>query len=271
MAKIDYVNDPAYTKRQYENADNLNVRIRLHEQFSTNKHGLQPWLFDQLAIAPGMRVLELGCGPGNLWLENLERVPEDVEIVLSDFSEGMLGKAQEALKEIAPCFSFEVIDAQEIPYANDSFDMVLANHMLYHVPDRPKAFAEIRRVLKPGGRFYASAGGKAHMQELHVLMGRFDTSLLSWGKSAAAAFCLENGAEQLSAFFDQVTMRRYEDDLFVTDADMLLAYILSGRLTLDDDQQAELAAFVRHEVAASPQGFFITKDSGVFEATNTFA
>ena len=269
--KEEYVDNPEYLKNQYANVDNLNVRIRLHEAFSTNKLGLQPWLFAQMAIAPGMRVLELGCGPGNLWLENLERVPEDVEIVLSDFSEGMLGQAQAALAKAGPHFVFKGIDAQEIPFPDDAFDVVIANHMLYHVPDRPKAFTEIRRVLKPGGRFYASTIGKTHMQELHDLMGRFDTSLFSWGKSAAAAFCLENGAEQLSAFFDQVTMRRYEDDLFVTDADMLLAYILSGRLNLDEDQQAELAAFVRHEVAASPQGFFITKDSGVFEAYNTSA
>jgi hypothetical protein len=106
------------------------------------------------------------------------------------------------------------------------------------------------------------------MQELHTLMGRFDTSLLSWGKSAAAAFCLENGAEQIGEFFDQVTMHRYEDSLRVTDADMLLAYILSGRLTLDAYQQAELEAFVRQAVAANPKGFFITKDSGIFEAYN---
>ena len=269
--KEEYVDNPEYLKNQYANADNLNVRIRLHEAFSTNKEGLQPWLFSQMTIAPGMRVLELGCGPGNLWLENLDRIPQGVEIVLSDFSGGMLGQAQEALKEIAPCFSFEVIDAQEIPFPDNAFDVVIANHMLYHVPARPKAFTEIRRVLKPGGRFYASTIGKTHMQELHILMGCFDTSLFSWGKSAAAAFCLENGLEQLLPYFDQVIMRRYDDNLRVTDADMLLTYILSGRLTLDDDQQAELAAFVRHEVAASPQGFFITKDSGVFEATNTSA
>ena len=266
MTKEQYVDNQDYLKEQYANADNLNVRIRLHELFSTNKQGLQPWLFEQMAIAPGMRVLELGCGTGNLWLENLERVPEDVEIVLSDFSEGMLGQAQAALAKAGPHFVFKVIDAQEIPFPDDAFDVVIANHMLYHVPNRRKAFSEIRRVLKPRGRFYASTIGEAHMQELHELMGRFDASLFSWGKSASAAFCLENGLEQLIPYFDQVSMRRYNDDLLVTDAEMLLAYILSGRLTLDEDQQAELAAFVRHEVAASPQGFFITKDSGVFEA-----
>jgi len=266
MAKIDYVNDPEYIKKQYANADNLNARIRLHEEFSTNKQGLQPWLFEQMSIAPGMRVLELGCGPGNLWRENLARIPQDVEIVLSDFSEGMLAQAQAALAKTVPHFEFKVVDAQEIPFDDDSFDVVIANHMLYHVPDRPKAFAEVRRVLKPAGRFYASTLGMNAMKELHELMGRFDDNLFSWGKSAAAAFCLENGMEQLNPYFDQVSMRRYDDDLLVTDAEMLLAYILSGRLTMDEAERARLEAFVRQQVAASPQGFFITKESGVFEA-----
>lgn len=264
--KEEYVDNPEYLKSQYANADNLNVRIRLHEQFSTNKKGLQPWLFEYIAIGPGMHVLELGCGPGNLWLENLERIPKDVTIVLSDFSEGMLDQAKAALTKAGPHFVFKVIDAQDIPFGDDEFDVVIANHMLYHVPDRRKAFAEIRRVLKPTGRFYTSTIGETHMRELHELMGRFDESLFSWGKSAAAAFCLENGLEQLIPYFDQVTMRRYDDNLLVTDAEMLLAYMLSGRLTLDADQQAELAAFVRQAVAASPEGFFITKESGLFEA-----
>jgi SAM-dependent methyltransferase len=146
---------------------------------------------------------------------------------------------------------------------------VIANHMLYHVPDRPKALAEIRRVLKPAGRFYASTIGKAHMHEMHELMGRFDAQLSTWGQSAAEAFCLENGAGQIQAFFAQVTLHRYEDSLRVTDAEMLLAYILSGRLSIDETQQQALAAFVRQEVAASPGGFFISKDSGVFEASGT--
>jgi ubiquinone/menaquinone biosynthesis C-methylase UbiE len=269
MAKEHFVDNQEYLKSQYANADNLNVRIRLHEAFSTNKEGLQPWLYSQIVIASGMRVLELGCGPGNLWLENLDRVPENVEIVLSDFSEGMLTKAQAVLAKAGPHFDFKVIDAQKIPFEDNSFDVVIANHMLYHVPDRPQVFAEIRRVVKPEGRFYASTIGKTHMQELHGLMGRFDGSLFSWGKSAAAAFCMENGAEQLAPFFEQVSMRRYDDDLRVTDADMLLAYILSGRLSMDEAQQKKLADFVRQEVAASPSGFFITKDSGVFEAYNT--
>ncbi len=55
---------------------------------------------------------------------------------------------------------FKEIDAQSIPFEDETFDAVIANHMLYHVPDRPKAIAEIKRVLKPGGRLIATTIGK---------------------------------------------------------------------------------------------------------------
>ena len=79
-----------YLACQYRNASNLNARIDLHQRFSTNKYGWQRWIFDQLDLPLQCRILELGCGPGNLWLENLDRIPESWDIVLSDFSAGML-------------------------------------------------------------------------------------------------------------------------------------------------------------------------------------
>ena len=86
--------------------------------------------------------------------------------MLSDFSEGMLEQARQNLKSSLSLFQFNVIDAQSIPFDNASFDIVIANHMLYHVPNRSKAFSEIKRVLKPSGRFYSSTGGCTHLKEL---------------------------------------------------------------------------------------------------------
>jgi ubiquinone/menaquinone biosynthesis C-methylase UbiE len=65
---------------------------------------------------------------------------------------------------------FDVIDAQAIPYAGASFDAVVANHMLYHVQDRPRAFSEIRRALKPGGQLFVATNGQDHMAELWAMV-----------------------------------------------------------------------------------------------------
>ncbi|MDQ6661804.1 MAG: class I SAM-dependent methyltransferase [Chloroflexota bacterium] len=79
---------------QYNNADKLNARISLHQRFSTNPYDWHRWVFDQFQIPPQARILEIGCGPGTLWLKNQDRISKDWNITLSDLSEGMLQEAQ---------------------------------------------------------------------------------------------------------------------------------------------------------------------------------
>src|ERR1051325_7418990 len=158
---------------QYQDASNLNARIALHAQFSLNSYGWHRWVMDQFDLPPESRLLELGCGPGTLWLKNRDRIPAEWEIMLSDFSAGMIAEARRNLAEVKPATHFHVFDAQFIPLPDASLDAVIANHMLYHVPDRRKAFAEIPRALKPEGRLYAATSGEEHLRELDALQGRF--------------------------------------------------------------------------------------------------
>src|SRR5215813_4142571 len=152
----DQTNQSYLLQDQYRDATNLNTRIQFHARFSTNKRGWNHWVFDQFKIAPGSRILELGCGSGKLWLSNLNQIGDDWHIILSDFSEGMLQEARQNLGQSQERFMFQRIDAQVLPFENASLDIVIANHMLYHVSDRSKALSEIRRVLKSDVRFYAS-------------------------------------------------------------------------------------------------------------------
>src|SRR5690348_5746292 len=154
---------------QYKNSEKFNARVMLHARFSINKYGWHRWIFDHFKLSQGARVLELGTGPGYLWQSNRDRIPEDLQITASDFSPGMVEEAKHNLAW-GKVFDFQVIDAQSIPYEDAFFDAVIANHMLYHVPDRPKALGETRRVLKPGGRFYASTVGEHHMAEIEDLI-----------------------------------------------------------------------------------------------------
>ncbi len=246
--------------KQYRNSSNLQARIDLHARFSTNTYGWFRWIFDHLQLPSQAYVLELGCGPGLLWRENLGRIPAGWDITLSDFSPGMLQQARDNLHDAGRPFTFTVVDAQDIPFADDSFDAVIANHMLYHVPDRPRAFAEIRRVLRPNGRLYAATNGEAHLQELEVLLAkdRFDFS--------HAPFDLENGHAQLAPWFPSIALHRYDDALVVPEAEPLIAYLLSMRAAsdLDDAERTSIAKRVERELAA--QGVIrITKDSGIFE------
>jgi len=253
---------------QYKDSSNLRARIQIHKLFSTNKYSFHHWVFDHFDIPRPARILEAGCGPGYLWTQNRDRIPEDWDITLSDFSAGMLQEAQSNLSNSQEHFSFQVFDIQFIPFGNEHFDTVIANHMLYHVPDRAKALTEIRRVLKPGGRFYAVTNGEKHMQELYQLLKKFNPALPDpRGDLYSLQFGLENGGDQISPWFKTVTLYRYEDGLVVTEVGPLVAYVLStsaGKAAIGD-KIPEFTQFLEDELAAHGT-IHITKDTGMFEA-----
>lgn len=263
-------NDPAVVKTQYGTSANLDARIRLHAGFSTNHYGWLPWVFDQLlTLPPTATILEIGCGTGQLWAANRARIPAGWTLILSDQSPGMLDAAAAALKPLTRPLRFEQIDAQQIPYADGYFDAVIANHMLYHVPDLPKALSEIRRVLKPGGRLFAATNGKAHMVALGELAGRFDPQLNVKHFLAIDNFQLENGGDKLAQFFAQVECQLYEDALVVDQPTPLVDYILSmAPHPQFAEQRGALHDFIVQALAAAGGAIRIEKATGLFVATN---
>jgi SAM-dependent methyltransferase len=167
-------------------------------------------------------------------------------------------------------FTIAVADAQSLPYPDAAFDAVIANHMLYHVPSMYQALHEIRRVLKPGGRFYASTFGRHDLQELMELIQSCRADPLPTGDvdwQHPAQFVLENGEEVLSPYFADVTRFDYEDALEVTEATPLVAYALSGSRGsyLSQEERARLAEMIEQEL--DRQGsIHVSKYAGLFEA-----
>lgn len=266
------MNDQNYLLNdQYKTPANLNARAQLHIRFSTNRYGWMRWLFDELMdLPPDARVLELGCGMGGLWDENRERIPAGWQITLSDFSPGMLETAQNTLKDAPHAFTFERIDAQSIPSGDGTFDAVIANHMLYHVPDIPKALGEIRRVLKPGGRLFAATNGASHLRELDELAARFwqEQGQPFTSVNVQNTFKLDDGYKQLAPFFKEVWVKRYEDALMVTEVEPLVAYTLSMTASRRPDIESYIPAlrdFYRREMDYTG-AIRISKDPGLFIA-----
>ena len=257
--------DPDYLKHdQYKDAARLSARGYLHATYSRNPYGWFKWLFDRYQLPPQARILELGAGAGWLWQDNAERIPAGWQITLSDFSPGMLDEQRRTLAQVAHEFSFEEIDAQAIPYPDATFDAVIANHMLYHVPDRPQAIAELRRVLKPGGTLYTATNGERHLQEIHQLLRRFGVESEEWrnGFVTIRGYTLENAPDQLRVQFDQVEVQRYDDAIEISDAEPLVNYVLSFPMQLNDERIANLRALIEADIARTGK-LEITKDSGV--------
>ncbi len=256
--------DPIYLKTdQYRNADNLNARIAIHERFSTNPQGWFPWVWDVLSALPAeAKVLELGCGSGAMWMACPERIPAGWSITLSDFSAGMLDSAWRNLVTLGRGFKFEQIDAQSIPYPDETFDIVIANSMLYHVPDRPKTLTEIRRILRPGGILVVATNGMKHLQEMDEWFER-----LGLDSYNSRPFTLENGLAQLQPFFSDIQTLRYPDGLRITELPPLMAYLKST--TSYGENPEAVFAKLEQELTAELQAkgaIHITKDSGLFLA-----
>lgn len=250
-------------KTQYQNAANITARIRLHALYSTNPQGWFHWLYEQAGIRDGMKILEAGCGNGALWKENLSILPAHVQVVLSDVSAGMIHDVQNRFKGDER-FTCMVFDASQIPFDDNTFDLVIANHMLFYCDDLERVLQECARVLKPTGHLEASTYSSRHMKEITELVQSFSPQIVLSKDKLYEKFGLENGKELLEPYFSSVERRKYKDSIVLHDAEPLIAYILSCHGNQNQmllDRYKEFHDFV---VKMTAGGFTITKDAGVF-------
>ncbi len=250
-------------KTQYQNAANISARIRLHREYSVNTKGWFPWLLEQCELHEGMRILEIGCGNGAIWSENREWIPLDIQVVLSDKSDGMLSDVIRELGEDKR-FSYEQFDCKEIPYGEAEFDLIIANHVLFYCDDISQVLSECKRVLRPNGQFLCSTYGRNHMKEITELVQQFNEKIVLSAECLYERFGLENGADILGAFFSEVEEHIYEDAIEIDEPEPLISYILSchgnqNQLLLD--QYKEFGKFVSKQMCG---GFHITKEAGAF-------
>lgn len=250
---------------QYKNSINVDARINLHMKCSLNPQGWFRWVYEQLPIRENIQILEIGCGNGQLWRDNSDRLPLKANITLSDISSGMLRNAQEKLASHKERFRFECFDLQEIPYENQSFDLVIANHVLFYAKDRDKALSELTRILRSGGTLCCSTYGMQHMKEIELLAKEYDERIALSEVKLFDIFGLDNGQSELSRYFSSVEKVIFEDSLLVTELAPLADYIYSchgNQRQLLTGRQEEFERFLRHKLGR--KGLSITKDAGAF-------
>ena len=251
-----------YVKQQYSNDKNLSIRMRLHANHSTNKQGFGEWLWEQYEFYDGCRILELGCGNGAQWENKIDSLPDNCKIILSDFSAGMVDTVRKKYSK-HNAFSFEQVDILDIPFAENSFDVVIANHMLYHVPNLDKALSEVKRVLKPKGKFYSTTIGSGGMMPyLHNVIKQFDKETMAF--SQQFSFTLQNGYEILSKYFLEVAKSEYHDSLAITVTQDLIDWIVSTD-NVDFSEQLIEDLYKHFESIRQTEGTInIPKEAGLF-------
>ena len=263
---IHMVNMEKTLAQQYRSSENVDIRIRLHRDYSTNPESWFSWIFRNMDIKPGMTVLELGCGNGELWRVNRDRLPAQTKVILSDYSAGMVADAGRNLPETEH-FVFRVLDCcNGLPFEDHSLDMVVANHLLFYIKDRNALYREIGRVLKPGGTFICSTYGRNHMRQMTELVQKFDARINLSSVALWEVFGLEQGAQELEPFFVGVERRDYEDSLKVDAVAPLVDYILSCHGNQNEYLNQRLPEFEKfvEDRLKKEKAITITKEAGIF-------
>ena len=205
MTRLD---DIELVRRDYSDPSRLEERFKAWREY--HDPDLLALILDAVAEGPHEQVLEVGCGDGRF----SEQIRDDLgaRVVALDFSPGMAGRA--ALRGL----DVQIGDIQLMPWPDELFDVVVANWMLYHVPDLDAGLREIRRVLRPGGRLVASTMGHGHMREMWDRVGDGDTA-------PELVFSSENGESVLREHFDQVEVRPMTGHATFPDHEAAVAHI----------------------------------------------
>lgn len=250
---------------QYKNANNLNVRIELHEKFSTNPVKWFDWLYDNIDFSKINSLLEVGCGNGQLW-KNKRKDIRNREIFLTDISDGMLEDAKQNLNDN---FSYFVVNSENIPFKTNFFDAVIANHVLFYLNDLNQGLSEIQRVLKENGVFYSTTYSKNHMREINELVKEFNSNIYLSEQPLYHKFGLENGESILKQFFKTVKCHIYKDYLDIDDAKAIVDYILSchGNQEILLEHYEDFFEFVENRIKQEGS-IRITKEACLFVCEN---
>lgn len=267
------------TQQAYADDAKLNVRRLTHELYTVPQMDFGQWVVDRIAWRGDERVLDVGAGPGSYFEPVKRRIPRGVHVA-GDLSFGMIRRQQQS--GLAAGSHLANLDVQGLPYADNSFDVVLANHMLYHVPDLEQAVQEIRRVLKPQGILMAATNSAHNMPEFNTLYRRALLLLTNFEyqnevmRSDAHRFSLEDGIMLLSRHFYAVARYDLPSALVFAEPDPVIAYFESTR----DLEEASLPqgisweAFIdvmRQQITrliAHSGRLVVKKLSGVIVATN---
>jgi len=254
-------------QRQYRDPSNLDARIALHAKYSRADEPWYRWLAGLVEWPAGGDVLEVGCGSGALWV-NVAALLPPLRLTLSDLSDGMVEAATRAVEPLdgIDLAGTRTCDAQELPFPDASFDVVVANHMLYHVPEPARAVAEFARVLRPHGVLLAATNGPKHLDVIADL----SRHALGWAPldSSDKRFGTSHGAEVLGTAFASVEWRLHPSSMVCTDPYDVFAFIASTAAGQEasGDERIALKDAIEDRFRAEGGTLAVTVEAGCFVA-----
>ena len=256
-------------ENQYSSSKKYEARIYLNRKFKTNPKSKYEWIFEHFPKKENLNILELGCGTGLFWLANRNNIVKTWSIILSDYSEGMLETSRNSLSRLKYNFQYEIVNAENIQYPDNKFDIILANNMLYHVQNKDKTINNISRILKDTGVFIASTMGKDNLIELNNCLYNFLESKKNKFRFNEYSFSLNNGMEQLVRHFKSVVLDKYENKLIINEAEAIIDYYLSfngmyDNITILPEEYINDFKVYLENILEKEKTIITTKEEGIF-------
>ncbi|MCC6614534.1 MAG: class I SAM-dependent methyltransferase [Anaerolineae bacterium] len=220
-------------RQQFADDRHLRVRQEIHEQYSIPNVDFAAWVLERGALGGGKKVLDVGIGGGSYYRAIREHYPE-TDYVATDFSFGILARHEAASSRV-------VCDAQQLPFPDGTFDIVMPNHMLFRVPDIEEAIFEFKRLLKPDGLLLTATNSIQTMPEFQALFRRALLLLSNHVRPNSPylmppheAFTLENGVRRLAHHFFAVVRHDLPSALVFPETEPVMAYLDSLRSLRED-------------------------------------
>ncbi|SEB53207.1 Methyltransferase domain-containing protein [Nocardioides exalbidus] len=206
---MDDITRPEHLRSQYDTDDKLATRTSVWQPTDDGRDpSNEAFKAIDRAMTGDSDVLEVGCGTGAM-AERIAALP-GVTLVAIDWSDAFVELAR------ARGVDARQGDVCYLPFEDDSFDVVYAGWMLYHVRDLDRALAEVRRVLRPGGTFVAVTNGDDHLGDLRRETG---------GRRMVLNFSSENGEFTLGRRFSDVRRQDLETRAVFVDREQAQAYL----------------------------------------------
>lgn len=210
----------------YNDGIKLKSRKKLYEYATPTKPSLDDVILEQIP-KNAISILDAGCGYGRLLIKIHDLFPH-ISLTGTDIAKGILDEAKEKSSNKEIDIEYSVADLESLPFENESFDVIITEHVLHHIPDIQKAMNEVYRCLKPNGKYIVSFNGEKNLQTIDQILDIAKDCFDPTPSYANGKHITKKYLEDKLFHFQEIKWVDYEKKLHLFDPSPLIDYITTA-------------------------------------------